>query len=295
MKGVGAALSEFYLEELQAFIGQHIAMGLLKLPQIKHYWSTNEIIFTPWFPAIIPRDRFFTLMHYLLLVDSSKQKKLKLVSYDPLFNVHPLLDHLSAVFPRYYQPTRQLSIDEMMIGTRCRISFLQSTEENASKGLAYRVVMDLMEPYQGKGHLLFMDNLYTLFDLVYDLKIKGTFSVGTIRSTRKNFPEDLKVDKTGTNVLAIGNLRFATFEDLTAVLWRDRHDIYVLSSLHNRSVETVMKRPKGGSYKVPIPFPTSIRDYNQFMGGVDPQISNGLTTLSLNVEQSGGRKCSGVS
>ena len=41
-----------------------------------------------------------------------------------------------------------------------------SLEEHASKGLAYRVVMDLMEPYQGKGHRLFMDNFYTSVDLV---------------------------------------------------------------------------------------------------------------------------------
>ena len=32
---------------------------------------------------------------------------------------------MSAVFPLYYQTNQHLSIDEMMIGTRCRISFLQ--------------------------------------------------------------------------------------------------------------------------------------------------------------------------
>ena len=307
-KGAGAAFSEFYLEKLQAFISLHIAMGLLKLPQIKDYWSTNEILSTPWFPAIMPRDRFFAIMRYLHLVDSVNQKKVGEVGYDPLFKVRPLLGHLSAVFPRYYQPARELSIDEMMIGTRCRVSFLQympqkpckfgvkvwvlaeaktgyvigfqiytgaalpvtSGKGNASKGLAYRVVMDLMEPYQGKGHLLFMDNYYTSFDLVYDLKMKGTFSVGTMRSNRKNFPEALKVDKkTRKNVLETGNFRFATFEDLTAVLWRDRRDVYVLSSMHNRSVETVMKRPKGARDKVPIPCPSAVCDYNRFMGGVD--------------------------
>lgn len=116
---------EFYMEELLAFIGLNIAMGLLKLPQLKDYWCTNNIICTPWFPAIMPRDRFFTIMRYLHLVDSSKQKIAGETGYDPLFKVRPLLDHLSAVFPRYYQPARELSVDEMMIGTRCRISFLQ--------------------------------------------------------------------------------------------------------------------------------------------------------------------------
>ena len=58
----GTSYNEFYVEGLQAFIGVHIAMGLLKLLQIKDYWCKNEIISTPWFPAIIPRDRFFTML-----------------------------------------------------------------------------------------------------------------------------------------------------------------------------------------------------------------------------------------
>jgi hypothetical protein len=42
-----------------------------------------------------------------------------------LYKVRLLIDHLAAVFPKYYRPGRNVSIDEMMIGTRCRISFLQ--------------------------------------------------------------------------------------------------------------------------------------------------------------------------
>ena len=60
-----------------------------------------------------------------------------------------------------------------------------SLEQHMSKGLAYRVVMDLMEPYQGKGHRLFMDNFYTSFDLVQDLLKRGTYSTGTIRQNKK--------------------------------------------------------------------------------------------------------------
>ena len=46
-------------EELLAFIGMNIAMGLLRLPQVRDYWATDEILSTPWFPSIMPRDRFF--------------------------------------------------------------------------------------------------------------------------------------------------------------------------------------------------------------------------------------------
>ena len=43
----------------------------------------------------------------------------------------------------------------------------------------------------------------------------------------------------------------------------------MLSTAHNQLVGTVLKRPKGGREKIPIPCPTSISDYNAFMGGVD--------------------------
>ena len=66
---------DFCLEELQAFIGLNIAMGVLRLPQVRDYWSTNEILATPWFPSVMSRDRFFLILRYLHLVNSTQQKK----------------------------------------------------------------------------------------------------------------------------------------------------------------------------------------------------------------------------
>ena len=110
--------------------------------------------------------------------------------------------------------------------------------------------MDLMDPNQNKGHQLFMNNFYTSPLLVKYLLKKGTFFARTVRL---NFPEDFKVNmKMNVNVLEIGNFRFATSEDLTPVLWRDSRDVYVISSMHNRSVATVMKRPKGSCEKAPF-------------------------------------------
>ena len=111
------------LEELTAFIEMNIAMGMITLPQIRDYWAVDEILSTPWFPAIMPRDRFLAILRFLHLADNRKQKNKGEDGYDPLFKVRSIVDHLSAVFPRYYQPAQQLSVDEMMIGTRCRVSY----------------------------------------------------------------------------------------------------------------------------------------------------------------------------
>ena len=71
------------------------------------------------------RDHFLRILRYLHLNDSSKQKNYGEDGFDPLYKVRPLLDHLAAVFTIYYQPAQQISIDKMMIGTRCKVSFLQ--------------------------------------------------------------------------------------------------------------------------------------------------------------------------
>ena len=212
------------IEELQAFIGMNIAMGMLRLPQIRDYWATDEVLNTPWFPSIMPRDRFFQIMRFLHLVDSSQQRKKGEEGYDPLFKVRLLIDHLSAVFPCYYQPRRQLAADEMMIGTRCKILFLQylpkkivkfgikvfvNSESKAGyvltfqiytgkvtfaapESVGHRVVLDLLGPYLGKGHWLFIDNYYTSPELLLDLLAKNTYVTGTVCQNRVNFPEVLK-------------------------------------------------------------------------------------------------------
>jgi len=41
------ATLDLRVEELQAFIGINVAMGMLRLPQIRDYWATDDIISTP--------------------------------------------------------------------------------------------------------------------------------------------------------------------------------------------------------------------------------------------------------
>ena len=186
------------------------------------------------------------------------------------------MDHLSAVFPIYLKPAQQLSVDEMMIGTRCRVAFLQylpkkpakfgiklwvlsesksgyvlkfqvyngAVADAEGKGLSSRVVKDVMQMYYGKNHLLYTDNFYTSPQLVRDLLPKLVYCTGTVRINRKGFPKELIP---ATKSMEIGSYRFASSEDeqVTAVRWKDRRDVYCLSSAHKNGVQTVLKRPKG--------------------------------------------------
>lgn len=52
----------FCLEELKSFLGLNIAMGMLRLPQIRDYWACNHVLATPWFPSIMSRDRFISII-----------------------------------------------------------------------------------------------------------------------------------------------------------------------------------------------------------------------------------------
>ena len=57
-------------------------------------------------------------------------------------------------------------------------------------------------------------------------------------------------------------------DKIIALWWKDRRDVFTLTTMHNTSAY-IMKQHKGGHYKVPLPCPTTIIDYNQYMGGVD--------------------------
>ena len=89
------------------------------------------------------------------------------------------------------------------------------------------------------------------------------FATGTIISNRRHFPEGLKA----VNLHEVGSYRFAVCDKMMACVWHDRRNVTMLSTMHNTSVTTVLKRPKGKKDKQLLPCPSCIADYNEFMGG----------------------------
>ena len=130
---------------------------------------------------------------------------------------------LSSKCLELYNPHSQISIDKSMIGTKCRLSFIQylpkkpmkwgikvwvcadsvngyiyifdvycganSTNVSpSSNGVAYDVVFKLAQPCLQMGYTVYMDNFYSSPLLYKDLLEAGTTATGTVHCTRKKFP-----------------------------------------------------------------------------------------------------------
>ena len=237
---------EVCFEEMLAFLGMVIAMDLVSLPPVADFFSTNPILSHPWFPSIMSRNRFQQINRYFHIANSDQYPN------DKLAKVRPFIELLLEKFKNYWTPHQEISIDEQMIGTWCRIGFIQympkkplrfgvknwvlsdsvmpyicnfqiytgNEDGTAERGLAHRVVMDLMEPHLYKGHKLFTDNFYSSPTLFKDLYKKGTLACGTVRQDRFGMPKELATRNTGNYVR--GQSMFLKHECLTVVRWKDK-------------------------------------------------------------------------
>ena len=88
------------VEELPAYIGMVIAMGLVNLPSALDYFSTEPILSHPWFPSILSWDRFLLISQYFHTAND--------VQYpgDKLSKLRPSIDHLIRSFQKYWTPHR---------------------------------------------------------------------------------------------------------------------------------------------------------------------------------------------
>lgn len=107
------------LEELNGFLAIVLNMGVVKVPEIEDYWKTSWESQITFFSRVMPRDRFeliFWMLH-ISHTEGSIQKKIDKVSM--------LLKKLLARFQDCYYPTRELAVDETMVGFRGRYSAKQ--------------------------------------------------------------------------------------------------------------------------------------------------------------------------
>ena len=115
---------EVTTEELMAFLGIVILMGIVKLPASQLYWSQDDRLHQRGVTRIFPRDRFDYILKYFYCNDPQNIPHKDDSEYK-LYRVKPVLEELSKKFLELYDPHRAQSIDEAMVKFKGCLKFLQ--------------------------------------------------------------------------------------------------------------------------------------------------------------------------
>ena len=98
---------------------------------------------------------------------------------------------------KQYLPMKPVKLDIKLLALRDSETgavlkyILESLTMGILAGLR-NVVMTLLEPLLGKGHVVNMGNYYTSPDLVAELKISGTGVTGSVRANQKHLAPNIK-------------------------------------------------------------------------------------------------------
>ena len=112
------------LDEIKAFIGVVILMGIVKLPKISNYWATDEGFYQLSIAKVFPRDRYLQLMRYLHISDPQTMPEKTHPDYK-LYRVKPIIQTLAQTFEQMYNPHHEQAIDEAMVKFKGRNGLLQ--------------------------------------------------------------------------------------------------------------------------------------------------------------------------
>ncbi|UYV68811.1 hypothetical protein LAZ67_6000940 [Cordylochernes scorpioides] len=127
-------------------------------------------------------------------------------------------------------------------------------------GVSSSVITTLLQPYMNKGHSLWVDNWYSSPTLFNFLHQRQTNACGTVRKKQKR---NAKIWKK----LKIGETEAKHTQNLLALKYKDKREVFMLSTMHKNEFANTNKRDKFTN--LPIQKPSAVIDYNQKMGTVD--------------------------
>ena len=215
-------------EEIKAYLGFAILMGINRLPDLYDYWSTDEVFHYYPIASRIPRKRFLEIARFLHFANNENFIPRAEPGHDRLAKVRPVIEFVRRSFLGNYNPHCENSIDEAMIrfkgrstlkqympkktikrgfkvwvradshnGYICDVDVYTGKEDSVETALGSKVVKKLSQQLVGGNYHLYFDNYFTSIPLLEDLLEDGLYACGTIRRDRKGVPDAIKNTKLG--------------------------------------------------------------------------------------------------
>ena len=101
--------------EIQAYFGFCILMGLVREPEIRDCWATDDVFHYAPIASRISCQLFEEISRYLHFVENTTLLARGTQGYHRLQQIKPVTDYLQERFSRVYRPGANLAVDEEMI------------------------------------------------------------------------------------------------------------------------------------------------------------------------------------
>ena len=273
--------------EMFAFLALTLQMRHTIQGRQEDYWTKMEQLRTPFYGQIMSCARYCHILRFLHFTDNNRNGVDR--TDDRLWKIRDFFEIIRTNFSKFYNPSEHLAIDEVSVKFKGRVVFKQYIPKNANVSASkcsnyvtlqdkhdtniylgkdrqrvaqhltatHATVNNLTKGVEGLGHKLYMDNFFSSPDLSDDLAQKKISCCGTMRLHGKDLkPKTLRLKR--------GDIRVRTRGDLTAVVWKDKRDVCLLTNIHNLPREGNYRDEHGNVIK-----PAIVADYNHHMGHVD--------------------------
>ena len=107
-------------DEMKAFLGINVTMGINKLPSLENYSSTDKCIGNEKIQNVMTRTRFQSILQNLHFSNNNNDDQT-----DKSYKIRPVFKHLSKVFAESLSNSRFQSVDEHMCKFKGRSSMKQ--------------------------------------------------------------------------------------------------------------------------------------------------------------------------
>ena len=276
--------------EMFVFLAVTIQMGHCLRERVSDYWCRMDQFYTPFYSNVMKRDRYFHILRFLNFSDNRNNTHKTDKSSGRLWKMGKIFEIVDRTFSKFYNPSEHLTIDQVVVLFKGRVVFkhcmpkkrkcflmkiyklcdsngytyemkvhLEKDQQRAAPHLtaAHAIVTELTRKVEGRGHKLYLDSFFSSPALFDDLTKKKINCCGTVKPNRRGMPRDLESEKMK---LKQGDIKVRTRGDLTAIVWRDRKDVHILTNIHAAPAEGNFRDEQGNAET-----PLIVADYNHHM------------------------------
>ena len=110
------------------FTALDLQMGHIMKDTLHDYWSRLKQMHTPFYGETMIQDRFLHILRFLHFVDNS-QRRNPGKEYDRLWKIRTIFDTLNQAYPKFYNPSKHLAVDEVIIPGKGYFQAVHSQEK----------------------------------------------------------------------------------------------------------------------------------------------------------------------